>query len=288
VSEGDGGVTIARHLLDVGRPQRALEVLEQLPNPDLDDPELWYLRAAALHDLERFAEAGDAARQGLAIDPHGVDLLVVLASAEAERGHLAEAETAMLAALELSPDHPTLLARYGLLVAQAGQLDKAERLVAEAGRLAPESPDVINARSIVAFLRGDDNEAAAHGRALLAQNPESLAGHLVLGSTASAAGRLGDADRHFRTAASLEPSDEYAEIARESGLAVHWLLLPLWPIARFGPAPVWLAGVGVIIVLGALGYGSAAAIAGVSWLAYCAYTWVIPPLLRRWLERRAL
>jgi predicted Zn-dependent protease len=282
------GITLARRYLEMGRPQQTLEALSGIANPDLDDPELWYLRAAAELELESYSDAARTARDGLARSPSSIALLAILSAAESELGHAAEAERAILAALELSPDSPTLLIRYALLVAKAGQLEKAERLIDEAGRVDPTDPDVTRARSVLAFVKGSDREAEVEARKLLGADPEDVAGLLMLGSTAAEAGRVHEAGRHFLGAARVEPYGQTLEAAREIKIATHPLMWPLRPVERFGPGPLWIAAVATLVTLQILGFSTAGLIAGLVWLVWCAYTWIAPPLIRRWVGWRGL
>jgi predicted Zn-dependent protease len=279
-------LALARRYLEIGRPQQTLDALAGMANPDLDDPELWFLRAAAQLELGWHSDAARAARDGLARAPDSTPLLATLAAAESELGHAAEAERAILAALELEPDSPWLLVRYAILVARAGQLDKAERLVEEAGRVDPTDPDVMRARSLVAYLQGGDRDAEKVARELLSEDPEDVGGLMMLGSTAAEAGRIGEADKHFAGAARLEPSGEALQAARELRFATHPLLWPVRPVSRLGAGPIWAGAIATIIGLRALGFPLAAAVAGGIWLLWCAYTWIVPPLVRRWVERR--
>jgi tetratricopeptide (TPR) repeat protein len=139
------------------RPTLVGHEMRELTESDL---EAWFLRAVALCDMERYAEAAGAARAGLACDPRHLPLLALLAGVETELGDLARAERTMLWALELAPDDPFLLSRYALLVARAGQLDKGGRLVALAARTDPNHVEVLRARSVLAYLEGSRKESA--------------------------------------------------------------------------------------------------------------------------------
>jgi Flp pilus assembly protein TadD len=86
---------LARHYLDVERPQAALDALGRVPGDELEDPEYWVIRAHALLQLERSEESVEAARSGLAIDPEDIELLTVLALAEGQQGRYGEAHAAL-------------------------------------------------------------------------------------------------------------------------------------------------------------------------------------------------
>ncbi len=60
------GLAVAFHYLEVGQPQRALAALDGLAGAGLEEPRAWFARGQALYDLERYAEAADVAKAGLA------------------------------------------------------------------------------------------------------------------------------------------------------------------------------------------------------------------------------
>jgi predicted GNAT family N-acyltransferase len=126
-----GNLELARRYLEIDRPERALELLTGRQN-DLDDADYWGLRASALLELDRNAEAVEATRRGLDLEPDSTALLLLNAHAHKGLGDLAAAERSLLAALRLDAEDAVLLAEYALLVARAGQLDKARALLDEA------------------------------------------------------------------------------------------------------------------------------------------------------------
>jgi tetratricopeptide (TPR) repeat protein len=284
----DGTLTLAQHYLDIDQPSRALTTLES-GRPDVSDAAFWRLRAAALYELDRYAEALDAAASGLAIDADDIGLLVLHGLANSHLGHIAAAERSLLAALRLDPESVWLLAEYALLVARAGQFEKARKLIDEAARIHPLSDHVATARDVLAYLEGDDARAAAHAEELLAADPEARSAHLLRGVALSQQGRSRAARPHFETVARYDPGDEdVVDMARHSRYATHPLLLPLAPIARWGQGRVWLAGVALIGLARATGSDAVMLAVGGTWLLYVVYTWVVPPLVRGWLERRRI
>jgi tetratricopeptide (TPR) repeat protein len=277
-------IGLAEHYLDVGQPERALDALAHVHPDDVDF--VWELRARALIELERWDDAADAARESLADEPDDAPVLALLAYAEWKLDNAAEAERAVLAALEQAPDSPPLLSLYAHIVASEGQLEKAERLVERALRLAPEDSDVRRTAAEIAYLQGRDSEADRHSRDALALDPEDAHAHALLGVTAAERGRVRPAAGYLRTAAELDPAIEHhARAARLSEVAAHLLLIPLWPISRFGQGPVWIAGVLTLIVTNQVAPSPIPGIVIIVWLAYVAYSWIAPPLLERWLER---
>ena len=286
-TNADTAVALASHYLDIDQPQRALAVLDELDDPDLDDAHLWALRTQALVDLKRFAKAAAAARSGLQADAESITLLDLLAIAEAELGDLESAEAAILHALELEPDHPVLLCRYALLLTRAGELGKASRVLAEAERIAPDDEVLMRSRIALAYVRGDRKAAVRESQRLLAEiDPGDPVGHTMLGVQAASRGSVRSASRHFDTAARYDLGDEQAvDLARRGRVETHPLFWPILPFERFGPAGSWLGAVAIMGLLAAIGQEVLLAIFAVTYVLLCVYSWIVPPLARRWLLR---
>ncbi len=280
-------LSLAAHYLSIERPQRALETLAQVDEALVDTALFWELRAQALFHLERHAEAAEAAAQGLERDGEDVDLMRLHADSLAHLGRLAEAERVALRALALQPEDASLLCSYAFIAARGDQLDKAARLAERAAELAPESRRVEATRLLLAHLRGEGRKARGHARALLADAPEDAGAHYLAAVAEAHDGRASVAARHLLVAARLDPGDrDFAEAARQARFETHPLLWPLRPFAKLGTAGTWIAAVGAVFGLQALGYGKASAITAMVYVGVCVYSWVMPPLLRRWLRRR--
>lgn len=286
--ETASNIALARHFLSINQPQRVLDILSHLNSADLENWEFWYIRGRALYQLERFDEAFNTAQTGLSKEPEAISLLYLLCNLYAERDNLAMAETLILKTLRQDPENPVLLCRYAELLSQGNQLDKATRLVNEAARLAPTHPYVAQTRATLAYLQGNDKMVMQHSRKILADDPEDTYGHYMLGASLSNAGDIQGAEQQFRTAARLNPeSPGVTHTAREARFQVHPLLWPLLPAYRLGTIRIWIGAIITLVALTMLGYSQAASIFAWVYLGYCVYSWVVPPLLRWWLRRRA-
>ena len=275
---------LAERYLEIERPEEALAALARA-TPD-EDPERYHLLRAEAHLLaERPEAARDAAALGLAVEPESIPLLLVRSCCHERLGELAAAEESLLGALRQLPNEPALLCRYGRLVARGGQLDKARRLLAEARRVDPDSREAARLAMLLDYLAGDDRAAAEGGRRLLADDPEDSHGVAMLGLTLLERGDHGAAREVVVPAAALDP-ERLGGLAREARIRTHPLLWPLWPLQRFGSVPVWFGAVGLILVTGRLASPRVSSILALTYLAWCVYSWVVPPLLRRWVVRR--
>lgn len=274
-------------MLEAGRPQDALAALATLPAAEVMEPVAAKLRCAALAQLDRWAEAGDAARAGLAENGPDSDLLYWLGRAEQQAGHAEMAERVLLDGLAIAPEDVDLLCAYADLCAAEGQVDKAGRLAALAAAQDPEAPMVYATRVKVAYARGDDREAQRISREFVGAHPANPVANALLGGTSAARGQVGAAYDGFRRAVAEAPTERaYAESALEMRIAGHPLMFPLRPILRFGPLKVWLAAVATISGLRLLGLPWLSLPVAAAWFAYCVYSWVVPPLLRWWMRRR--
>ena len=286
MSEPDRRVVLARHYLEVGRPLDALGTLER-GGVDLEDTEVWSVRAEALFLLDRYHEGAAAARDGLARDPDDVTLLDVLAMCELEQGRLAEAERALLAALEVWPEQTTLLAHYALLCARGAQFEKAHRLLDEASRLEPESVDVLRVRAQVSSLEGDRRRAKRDVDALLQADPEDLTANVLRANSLVEQSDIRGAVKHFERAARLDPGiEEIAHVTRHNRVLLHPLQWPIYPVQRFGAVKVWLTFVGLLVLFEVFGLWWLSLPLALLYLFMVFYSWTVAPLARWWMSRR--
>ncbi len=268
-------LALAGRYVDMGRGEDALGVLARLDADSAREEWAHLLRVSALLLEEDHDAAAVAARDGLAEHPDSSHLLFQLSVAEEARDDLAESERAILAALAIEPDDADFLCQYADLTMRAGQLEKAERLLARAGAAEPGSQRVLRGRVQLAYLRNDDREAERLSRELLASDPEAMAGHAMLGAVALDGGRAREAAERFGAVVRADPSNHAAaEAARLAKRESRWRRLPSRLVTRFGVAGTWVAGVGTIFGLRALGFDTAAGIATVVWLVFCVSTWI--------------
>lgn len=276
----------AEALLETGRAEEALHELATLPAEDALSVVAMRLRCAALSRLDRWAEVGDAARAGLGTTGPDPDLLYWLGRAEQRAGRPAVAERVLLDGLALAPTDVDLLCAYADLCLDNGQVDKAAKLVDMAAAQAPRAPMVYAARVQVAFARGDDRAAQQISREFVGAYPDNPAAHALLGSVSASRGQVDAAYAGFRRAAATMPGEQvFAESALEMRAARHPLMLPLRPILRFGPVKTWLVVVVLVFGLRTAGVPVLAGVLGLTWVLYCVYSWVVPPLVRRWVRR---
>ncbi len=284
-SDADKRINLAQHWLSVNRPERALDEIGRLPGDEALSVPASLIRAAALIRTERAAEARDSLTQALTLHGPHIPLLESLTHAYRQLDQLEDAERAVLEGLTFDPHHVGLLCAYAEICLLVGQVKKAEALLDRAAAVEPDAEEVATARVLVASAKGRRAEAYRLAREALGKNPDNLEAHAYHSIAATERGKLRAASESSdRLAAELGDRD-LVDVAREDRAIAHPLLLPLWPILRFGPMKVWVAGVVVLMVLRQVS-PQAMLVAAVAWVTYVVYSWVAPPLVRRYLARR--
>lgn len=265
----------ARHWLDVRRPERCLEALSSLEPGRVEVVEL---RTRALLMLERWSDAIDLARRGLAEHPESLNLHLWLAHAlDANRDPLA-AEHVLAAALRQAPDNVVLLTSFAEQITSTMHFDRADLALLRAAELDPESIDVDLARVQWCWARGDKRGARTWLERALEKDPEDVRALQLSGQIALRSGRTRDGDDRLRRAA-LQQMDSRPLVA--AARSSRTLSKPPW--AWFMPglriSQVAVVAVGFVAVLS----GSALVRNGnpavgwavlVSWGAVAVYTWV--------------
>ena len=278
-----GPLALAHHLLATGNEQRAADVLDRAGPEVMEQPEFWGLRARIALRREDFEGALRAARTGLARAPQDGWLLRLVGRAQLSLGRLPEAEEALLAALAVDPEDVQALCAYAEVCASAGQIDKARRLLDRAERVDPAESEILGTRWLVAHLDGDDEETARLAAEYARVTEGGAEALTVLGLEALKRGDTRATHDLFGRAARADVRWVEAigpENFRRIRASTHPLLLPLWPIQRFGAVPVWIVGVGVVLGLDAAGFD--AGVFAMAWIAWVVYTWVAPPFVRWW------
>lgn len=104
--------------------------------------------------LRAYAGALQSAGDGLALDPHSLQLHYIVAVTLQILGRADDAAAAYRRLLELKPDHPHALAGLGVVVKDLGLLDEAERHLRRAIELAPSFPGARASLSQVLLAAG--------------------------------------------------------------------------------------------------------------------------------------
>lgn len=255
-----------------------------------DDHALLFAAACVDYNTDASDQARRTLQQILARDPEDYAARSLMVSVLQDAGDLPQAELLLIELIREYPEAGFQYARYALLMYRTLHIEKAQALAREAFRLDPNNELALTTCLIGDIIDGRKGAEQAGLARLLQGHPESENTARMLITHLISRGRYKAAKRIAVELLKLYPSSrEVLELVVQLDALSHWSMLPLWPLNRWG----WAASAALyVITLLALNlvrnqaplFSSAA-----TWtlLGYCAYSWIYPSLLTRWLKRRA-
>lgn len=282
----DAAAARASELLDRDRIAQARQLLA----PALRE---YPSHSGLLYELARadyLADDNDAARATLARvleqEPHHVNGRILMCQLEQEAGNLARSEELILDLLRENPAQDLFYALYARLMLRALDFDKASRLADEALRLDPQSDAGLRARALCDLVMQKDGQPSASLVRLVAGSPNDLHTMHMVAVALVHAHRTREAYQLARELLRANPNNAaMLNLVRALRVDRHWSLAPLWPLQRWGWSGSIGLWIGSLVLLRVLGQTAPAWVGPVATalLVYVVYSWVWPPLLRRWL-----
>ena len=220
----------AFQLLELGRLDRAEQLLRELISRDPENPLGHTLLALLLFDLDRDREAEDHAREAIALDPELPMAHAALARALVGQERFRDAIGAGREAVRLDPDeylNHELLAACELA---RGDWQEARASAERALALEPgtATAQALRARALAMTGSGSDEWQAVVGAALRA-DPGSSAIHALTAHAHLTGGRERDSVAGFEEALRLDAESKYAQAGLAEALkAAHPLFRPLF------------------------------------------------------------
>ncbi|MEM8751557.1 MAG: hypothetical protein AAGF90_01135 [Pseudomonadota bacterium] len=202
------GLNLGAALLELGRPDAALDALAAAEALGFSRVELHVFRADAFEALERRREAGEAWAKAVASAPDSLDVRLGEGAFHLRAGALDPALAAFDAALAREPDDPTGLFNRGLTLIALGKGEAAER---DFTRLLSEAPNDAGAYHHRARAKAERDDAGAlrdFDRAIKLA-PEWSEPWYRSGLLLDRIGRTEDANLRFRRAFELGETDPW-------------------------------------------------------------------------------
>jgi predicted Zn-dependent protease len=275
-------------LLDRRRTAAVRPLIAAALREDPYDAELLYLAARADWIDDANTSAREHLTQLLQREPHHTPARALLVMVLTEENQLPQAEEIVLSLLREHPRWPHLYVLYARVMLHALNVEKASALASEALRMAPDDADALRLRALCDLVQGTRGAQGPALQRLLAGHPEDQATVATLAAALVTAGRHRAALRCYRELLQADPTNpHWLRLTKELTAATHWSLLPLWPFQRYG----WAGSIGLwiatIIGVRLLAVHAPAWAGPVSWalFGYVAYSWIWPPLLRKWILR---
>jgi tetratricopeptide (TPR) repeat protein len=280
------------HLLDVGRVGDAQRAVGRLLQLQPQDPEALFLAARVAYEGGDLIEARARVADVLERNPTHEGARLVLFDVEMKAERFAQAEAVILELLRSDPDDARLLAIYGRLMLRVYQLDKARSLVNEALKREPEMTLALALDALLHIIHGDDARASERLGQLIADDPEAEHVAWLALAVMESQGRHREMLEIARQLLRTQPGNkELVDLVIGAAVAGHWSLKPLWPVLKFGwggSIALWVIGVAGLRFLRGKVSDPVLGVLTTAYLLYVVYSWVWPPLLRRWLRRRGV
>ncbi len=284
----DEHLQLAR-LIDVGRYREARQILEHALGQAPHDPDLHCLAARAALGEDDRGRAEDHVRQALAGEPQHFEAHVLLFTLCTTDKRHAQAEELITGLIREQPYNAVLLALYAELMLTTMHLDKARALCNEALRRDPDEHHARVVNVLLLTVEGKRADAGEQLAELIREDPESTDVAFTLFQVLVEQNRHREALEIGRQLLRCDPDNRHlVEALAELRTATHWIGLPAYPMRRFGwagSAALWVVALGSIRLVAAWSSAWAAGLLGL-YLSYVIYSWVYPPLLKRWLLRR--
>jgi tetratricopeptide (TPR) repeat protein len=278
-------------LIERGRYDFAAKELAQALAAFPDESDLLY--QAARLDLQQnsIPSALNTLLQLLARDPeHFGGRFLLVHVYEAAKEH-AKAEAILLDLLADYPQAAPLYAQYAMLMYRTLHVEKAKALAREALRLDPDDEHALSACLIGDLIDGRKDAQQSRLAELLHKYPEDRFTGQLLISHLVEQGKYWSAKRIAIELLRAEPnSKEILNLVVEIELLAHWTMVPLWPFNRWGLGAT--IGFFLIVLFGMSSLvkhldPASVGVLNVVLISYVVYSWIYPPLLKRWLKRRA-
>lgn len=278
-------------LIEVRRFDEARRLLREHFAEAPDDPDAHVRAAWIAFDSDDLDGAASHSDHALRSDPAHVDARYLRFRVALERGDHPAAERHILDLIREYPEEPDFIAAYGRVMLEVADTAKARALAVEALRGDPSHRDGRLVLALVDVVDGRGEEAGERLSAMFGEDPGNRSIAFVLFRVLVERGREREAYELGRELLRLQPDNEaLVDTLVDLRMATHALALPLWPLRKWGwagSAGLWIGGIAGVAALRSISPRAATAGALV-YLAWALYSWVYPPLMRRWLLFRGL
>ena len=194
-------------LIQTNRLEEARILLIRLCTTERRDADLWLMLGTLNGKLGLHAEAAEALRQTVTLQPNHAEARYNLGIALREMGQHAEASQEFLAVIELKPKHAEAWNSLAHAFMALGQMEDAANAFERALLLDPGRPDWHSNLGFVYQMRGQLEEAIRCFRTAQRFRPSLTSIYQNLGSVLCAQGKHQEAIDSLRTGLRLNPSD---------------------------------------------------------------------------------
>jgi len=290
VSERNADTTVEQvdALIERRRTAQARSLLADAIQQYPDDMRL-LLQAAWIDYLDNSSNSAMTTVQRiLTREPDNAGAKRLLMELLVERDDLVEAERVAIDLLRVDPENAHLYGRYASIMLRALKVDKAAALAKEGLRYSPDDGECLAAHTLCDFVRLGGKAHSPALQKLLVEHPQSARTLLLVVVALEQRGEIDQAHQIAKELLRAQPDNQsLVELVQHFRRTTHWSMLPLRPLQKYGwgaSIAFWLAAVigGRVI---ARYSPTAATVFTFTVLAFVIYSWVWPPLFRKFFER---
>lgn len=279
-------------LVEIGRYDDADRLLQGAFSQSPSDADNYYYAARVASERDQLDAAREHLHELIQSSPQHFEGRVLIADVARRSGRLAEAERVLLELLSERPESPYLFACYARVMLETLHVEKARALIGEALRLSPTEPLALVLDVLVCIVEGKSAEARERLGDIVAASPQARHVAFTMITVLSNEHRYREALEIAQAVFRESPRDpELLDLVVELRARTHWVSIPAWPLQRFGylgAIGLWMGLVMLLLIVGERRNLVAIVFLGVTYVAYCIYSWTYKPLLVRWLKWRGL
>jgi tetratricopeptide (TPR) repeat protein len=204
------GRALGNVMAQQGRLQEARDILQAVLRLYSSSAALCFDLAEEFQRWEMDAEAIEAYRCGLALDPNDVIAWTRLGMLQNGMRQFEEAEACFKKVLSLSPASPVARLHLGVALGEMQRLDEAENCLREALACNPDDPLVLANLGSVMIGKGQTEMAEAYCRRALISTPENFLAMLNLGVALNRDGKTDEALECYSRCLQMKPGNPIA------------------------------------------------------------------------------
>ena len=204
-------------------------------------------------------------------------------------GRRGEAEGVVLELLREYPEDALLYGRYSILMLESMQVDKAGQLAARAIAIDPDNEVALTASVLHQLVTDPGEPATQRLNELVSRYPDTVSTLLMVVAVLSEQDQNKEALRIAQEVLRHSPDSQgVVDLVIALKTSSHWSMVPLRPLQKWGwGASIAIWFVMIMLLRNAEGtpiepYALPLAIA---FIGYVIYSWVWPPILKRWVGR---
>ena len=200
------GLILAKAMLRSGETEAAVRLFERMADHAPDNIEVLSGKSEAYLADDRKDDAMATFEKMLTLQPDFVPAMAAVNALLLEKGKPGEAIAATRRQIEISPGNPYFLMMLAELVnAVDAASEEALALLENAREIAPDIPRIYEMMARMQIQRGETEKAIDNYSAMVKVNPDSVNGHMALGTLLERSGDIDGAMKAYRRALRVQP-----------------------------------------------------------------------------------